>query len=35
MIPKYNEMYNELLEVLSKHDEIKFKKFVQEVIYLV
>ena len=31
MIPKYNEMYNEVLSVLSKGEEVKFKDLVEEV----
>lgn len=31
MIPKYNEMYNEVLLVLGGHEEIKFKDLVDEV----
>lgn len=31
MIPKYNEMYNEVLTVLNNRGEIKFKDLVEEV----
>ena len=28
MIPKYNEMYNEVLKVLNNHDEMRLKDIV-------
>lgn len=31
MIPKYNEMYNEVLKVLNNHDEMRLKDIVSEV----
>lgn len=31
MIPKYNEMYNEVLMVLNQHEEIKLIDLVKEV----
>ena len=31
MIPKYNEMYNEVLEVFNRHHEIRIKELVEEV----
>lgn len=34
MIPKYNEMYNEVLQVLNRHEEIKYRDMVEEVMDL-
>lgn len=31
MIPKYNEMYNETLEVLNNYEEVKFRDLVEKV----
>lgn len=31
MIPKYNEMYNEVLTVLSKHQKLRLRDLVNEV----
>lgn len=31
MIPQYNEMYNEVLDVLNKHQKLRVRDIVQEV----
>ena len=31
MIPQYNEMYNEVLNVLNKHQKLRVRDIVQEV----
>ena len=31
MIPQYNEMYNEVLQVLNKHHQLRVRDMVDEV----